>query len=429
MQIPVRRLHSAVLCDILPLRMARGHRCILTVVLLLFCVFGVSAVEYESSLFAPDPAVMGQGGAAVATASGFTALLANPAGFVGAPGELTILGARSWVHSSPSRAPDVAQLLLSDRKRSTDSDTYRQLERDFRKNGLGAGGALGIGYVGRGLGLGFHAALDSFLQGKSFAKGNGTLTTELSLIGGLAFPFELGPVRLHLGAAVRPLVRVHSIVDAEQTPGAAAALVQHFLGLQTGYDGEDYAGELTETYHGYGVAIDTGLQLLWNAWRVGFAVRDVGDTALTYSQANLRTVIDELRGGALPPGAGEEEEGYVEPGSRKLPMRATVGLGFEPELGGLGGRVDPRFQLELDDVFGRVSPDLPLASRTNVGAEMLLWRRLALRTGLHQGYLTAGAGVDLPGLEFNVALFSREIGDGFRDQKSSSIALELALRF
>jgi len=59
----------------------------------------------------------------------------------------------------------------------------------------------------------------------------------------------------------------------------------------------------------------------------------------------------------------------------------------------------------------------------------LFFRSIALRAGMHQGYLTAGAGIDLPGIEINAAVFSRELGDGFRDERSSTAALEFAIRF
>ncbi len=411
-----------------------AQRSLILALILMFISTPVSvarASEYEQRVFSPDPAVMGQGGAAVATATGYTALFANPAGFAQPSGEFTVLSGRSWVHARSSEALTVTRLLVRDRTVPEDSDTYRRLERAFRRNGLGAGTSLGIAYVGRGLGIGLHTTADGFLYGQSFDDGSGTLSTETSLVGGLAFPFEIGPVRVQLGAAARPLIRVHSIIDAddEDTAAGSRALVQHFLGLETGYDGDDYAAELRETYYGYGVGVDAGLQLFWNDWTVGAAVRDIGDTALNYSRTDMRTVLEELKRGALPPEAEEDEEGYVERGVRKLPMHGTVGIAYAPDTGDWAGRIDPRFQVELDDVFQRVHPGLPPESRINLGVELLFFRSVALRGGVHQGYLTAGAGIDLPGIEINAAVFSRELGSGFREERSSTAALEFAIRF
>lgn len=406
------------------LRRAVAGACLLLAV----SVSPVSA-EYETPLLPRDPAAMAQGGAAVSAASGYTALFSNPAGFVGTPGELTVLSARGWVHSSPARALEVARLAASNASIEPGSSAYERLERDLRRNGLGVGSSLGVAYVGRGLGLGLVTTVDGFLYGESFELAAGEVTSELTLIGGWAFPFEIGPARLQLGAAGRPLVRVHSLINAEETPDAAPALVQHVLGVQAPYDGEDYAVLLNETYYGYGLAIDAGAQLFWNRWSLGLAVRDIGDTSLTYSKTNLREVLDELRGRALPSQAEEDEDGYLKPGARKLPMRGSVGVGYEPSLGGWDDHLDARLQLEYDDLFERVNPELPPASRVGAGLEVLVRRRLALRAGLHQGYLTAGFGLDLPGFELNAAAFSRETGTDFRDEKSSTVALELAIRF
>ncbi len=414
---------------ILVIRMTALRRAFAGASLLLLLAISPVSAEYETPLLPPDPAVMGRGGTAVADADGYTALFSNPAGFVGTPGEVTVLSARSWVHASPARALEVARLVVGSSSVSGDGSSYERLERELRRNGLGAGGSAGIAYVGRGLGLGLVTTVDGFLYGKSFELAAGELTSELALIGGWAFPFEIGPVRLQVGAAGRPLVRVHSLIDAEETPAAAAALAQQVLGVQTAYDGDDYAAELSETYYGYGLAIDGGAQLFWNRWSLGFAVRDIADTSLNYSKTDLREVLDELRGRALPAEAEEDDEGYLEAGARKIPMRGTVGIGYHSSLDGWSEVLDARVRLEYDDLFERVYPELPAASRIGAGLELRAWNRLSLRTGMYQGYLTAGFGLDLPGVELNAAAFSRELGSEFRDKRSSTVALELAIRF
>ena len=62
---------------------------------------------------------------------------------------------------------------------------------------------------------------------------------------------------------------------------------------------------------------------------------------------------------------------------------------------------DLLFMNGSDDSFGK---------RVNIGAEIGFWNRIFLRTGLHQGYWTAGAGVNIWALRINYAYYTEELG-------------------
>ena len=53
---------------------------------------------------------------------------------------------------------------------------------------------------------------------------------------------------------------------------------------------------------------------------------------------------------------------------------------------------------------------------------------LALRAGFNQGYLTFGLGAALYVVDLNLAYFSREMGDGFRETAGRGVSVEAALR-
>ena len=62
---------------------------------------------------------------------------------------------------------------------------------------------------------------------------------------------------------------------------------------------------------------------------------------------------------------------------------------------------DLLFMNGYDDSFGK---------RVNIGAEIGFWNRIFLRTGLHQGYWTAGAGLNIWLLRINYAYYTEELG-------------------
>lgn len=89
-----------------------------------------------------------------------------------------------------------------------------------------------------------------------------------------------------------------------------------------------------------------------------------------------------------------------------LPQQINVGLALQPTLP-FG---DLTLALDLIDATTEIGTDSDLAKRLHAGAELKLPKVLSLRTGLNQGYFSAGATVDLRILKIAYAYSIEEIG-------------------
>lgn len=66
--------------------------------------------------------------------------------------------------------------------------------------------------------------------------------------------------------------------------------------------------------------------------------------------------------------------------------------------------------LDFNDLLFMAGKDTSFGKRVNIGAEVGFWNRIFLRAGLHQGYVTAGAGVNVWALRINYAYYTEELG-------------------
>jgi len=66
--------------------------------------------------------------------------------------------------------------------------------------------------------------------------------------------------------------------------------------------------------------------------------------------------------------------------------------------------------LDYKDITGAFEEDEDIAKRIHMGAEVRFLRFLAVRAGLNQGYVSAGATLDLWVLRFDFATYSEEVG-------------------
>lgn len=66
--------------------------------------------------------------------------------------------------------------------------------------------------------------------------------------------------------------------------------------------------------------------------------------------------------------------------------------------------------VDFNDILFTNGDDQSFGKRVNIGAEVSFWNRIFLRTGLHQGYWTAGAGFDVWLLRLNYAYYTEELG-------------------
>ena len=83
---------------------------------------------------------------------------------------------------------------------------------------------------------------------------------------------------------------------------------------------------------------------------------------------------------------------------------------------GLGGETDPHRGARTGSFFKKM----------NFGVEMPIGR-LTLRTGFHQGYVTAGLGINLRYFKLDFATYGEELGDAPGRLESRRFALTLAI--
>jgi hypothetical protein len=355
------------------------------------------------------PEIMAQGGCFTANAQGYGALFYNPAGFASARGSLTLLSASSWVYARPVR------LLEAVTGRGEPTALTSLFEEEVTAGGFGAGASFGIGYVGRGLGLGAILDLDSYLWGPSVLGAQGTLDASLSFVAGLAFPLQLFGLKLTLGADLRPLIRI-------QVPVDYTAMFGFLDVLQSG--GDPLAAlRASPTRYGYGFGIDLGAILDLGNLKLGLAVRDFLDTRVTYTASTLGEVLDSLRDtGGFPAGGVSLPTDYL------IPMDLSLGLAYRFDLGAKSRIIDPMVHASLSDLIGVIRDGRSAWTALHLGTEVRLLRFLALRAGLNQGYFSFGGGLRLPALDLNWAVFTREMGRSFGDRPSSGMTVEAALR-
>ena len=129
---------------------------ILIALILFLAAAGLPAFggEVDSPLRPASPQILGQGGSVVATASGYDALFSNPAGFASSEGSFTYYTSSFWLYANPLRA----FLALVD---SDSSSLQDFMEDQLTSGGFGFGNADGLGYVGRGFGVGGLITIDT----------------------------------------------------------------------------------------------------------------------------------------------------------------------------------------------------------------------------------------------------------------------------
>ncbi|MDH4229080.1 MAG: hypothetical protein OEW11_04930 [Nitrospirota bacterium] len=94
------------------------------------------------------------------------------------------------------------------------------------------------------------------------------------------------------------------------------------------------------------------------------------------------------------------------PALGSVPYQVNLGLAFQPQVGPLHFVV----AADVQDVTKNLSDDGDWVRRTHLGAETRLWRVLAVRAGYGQGYMTAGATLNLWVVRLDVATYTEEMG-------------------
>lgn len=378
-------------------------------------VFGQTTYD-EKPIYPLSPEYMAQGGSFVSVAHGYNSFFTNPAGFARPGGSLTLLSANLGVFADVPTFidnPDSAMQFLE--VDFANIGGVLSLLSPHLKNGFGPNATFGVGFAGRGLGLGLILNTDVYM--------NDTMTADADVTGellvGLAFPIKLGGTTLHLGGDIRPMVRA-SVKDVG---------VSQLVSLISSFSDETAAAPDISVYHGFGFAIDAGV--IWEAGPllVGASLRDIG-SRFVYNVTPSVDFVDFLATNTTLPVAGEASTVAAED-VYAIPMSLSVGLGFNPDLGGFKYILDPTLHVEWKETFYATPPAVEpsLLTKLHVGAEIKVLSFIKLRAGLNQGYLTAGAGLKLLFLDINAAYFSNELGPVAGSVRSSGVTVEGAIRF
>ncbi|NOY09928.1 MAG: hypothetical protein GXP33_13925 [Spirochaetes bacterium] len=391
---------------------------LLPILIFTFAVFNLSAEPkriIESPFVPMSPEVMAQGGSFVAAAHGYNSLFYNPAGFAEKGGSVTLASVNTWIYANPAR---VYQLLKDMSNPAAAAGLLGLINDQVTSGGFGVGTAMGIGITGRGLGLGAVVMMDSYLYGPTILGIEGDITATIGFIGGLALPVNLFGLNFKIGADVRPMVRVHAPLPNSDALGLIMSLA----------GGGDVMAALNnaDAFHGFGLGLDFGTTVAIGPVKAALAVRDLGGTRFYYTKNTFKEVAEAFgSGGDFPPGEEVSQTDY----EFVIPMNVSGGVEFHPDLGILKFIIDPSVHADIQDLIGVIRDKRTLWTLLHIGSEVRLLHIFKVRAGFNQGYITMGGGIKLLFLDFNFALFTRELGRHLGDRPNSGATVEFALRF
>ena len=367
---------------------------------------GAYAQTSLSGLYPKDARSMGMGGAFGSLATGYQAFFGNPAGFAG-PGSLTIADLSTWAYlrPTPENIRDIAEAAGS---QMTDADRQALVDRLIAENGFGGGASAGLGWSGKGFGLGFNIVSDVLATGASSADATIKVRNQANAVIGMAMPLVLGPFAFSIGVDIRAFYRLDS--DGEWSFATLAAAAA---------SGQGMTAETADlmTLGGVGLALDTGATVKVGPLTAGFMVRDYG---YRFSMGGA-TVGELVEDWAFPL---EGANAYA------LTPIYTAGLGLDLRNNAV---ITTSLYAEVDDpltFFKAAGDDLESSiGLVHAGAELEFLKFIALRAGINKGLVSVGAGLDFALIEIDAALFSQFVDSEAMPQGRSGIAIQAAVRF
>ncbi len=385
-------------------------------ILTLLALCAAAGMAFSATLpevpFAPAiPQIMGQGGSLNASAQGYASFFTNPAGFSRSPSELTI-AADTWIYARPDNLLTLATAMGG----TEEPDIFGFINNEVTGGGIGVGALAGIGWAGKGLGIGAFLMVDSYLWGPTLLGVTGDVTATMAFILGVSVPLHLGPLTIHVGGDIRPMIRVHTFVNS----AVAGSLI-----MSMAMPGGDVLTALNsaQALHGMGLGLDLGAIAELGPFSFGLSARDLFGTTFGYSVSTFGAIQESVTNSMSFPEGTPSADTYM------VPMDLSAGAAFHPDLGKLKWLVDPIVHLELSDVIGVIRDGRTPWTLLHIGAQAKVLTVLLLEAGLDQGYLTVGAGVHLLFLDVHAALFTRELGEHIGDKPSSGMSLDAAIRF
>ncbi len=347
-------------------------------------VFVAAACYAQTMVSEPEfspmvTAMAASGGVGVANPQGFSSLFVNPAGLASAPSTFTVLGVSPATYFLPGSSvrPYLGEL-------STDpADALAGLSPTIAANGIGGNLTVGLGYTGKGIGIGLMDVTDVYADSTQATSQLADASNTLAFLVGLAVPLTSN---LSLGGTLRPMLRVH----APSVP--MVDLVDFANGT---------GGLSIPVFYGFGIGLDLGL--LWNLspFTIGLALRDIGGTQFYYSSGTLGSVLSSITSGKSLPYGTPVSSVY------EVPMNVTMGLAYHPNLGRTASIVDPLFEVDYHYAIGQNAAGASPLLGLHAGADVRFLSLVDLRVGFNQGYLTFGAGLKMLFLRLDAAYFMR----------------------
>ncbi len=369
------------------------------------------AAEIFPSLAPKDATSMALGGCFTSIPTAQFSFFGNPAAFAAPKGSLTLIYTDAWAYIKPtsSNISSFANALKG-------SNSLGAIAGLMPANGgIGGGASVGLGYAGRGLGLGLFATSDEYAAGDSIPGAVLDSDTEVSAVIGLGLPIKLLGTTVSLGGDLRPFYRVL----------AGESLADVVNGLASSGGGDSQTSVLDKpgvVEAGFGLAMDLGAAVQLGSFGIGFSIRDISPSFSVWT-GSFQELFSSLGKGTLPDAGRNSNTAIFAPD-------LSVGMSWKPRL--FPGFVDPALYLELQDPVWVAQNWDGIGSAFNLlhaGAEIKLLNLITLRGGINRGWLSAGAGLKLLFLDIDAAVFTEELGALPGDDPRSGLALQAAIRF
>ena len=398
------------------------------VFLIFVTIAGLLNAQVETVNEAPflpvSPRVMAQGGSFIAAANGYDALFYNPAGFARTTFSLTLSSISSWLYANPAVMQEVMNTFLSDSSSDQGTSTENALSamtilnEQLSTGGVGMGLSTGAGLVAGGLGIGGALVFDTSLYGRrGLLDLSGDITATLGVVAGYAVAFDALGMKWNVGADIRPMYRIHSILENQE----AIAIASEFINGNM-----DTALELLQAnaaLTGMGVGIDVGTIVELGNLNFALSIKDLFGTKFDYYNNAIPDILDALSNNESIP---QDEANKVTDTNYVIPMDISAGAALNIDI------LKPLMGLvvhgDLQDVIGVIRDGRSPWTLLHIGAEATFLEILKLRAGFNQGYITMGAGLHLLFLDVNAALFTRELGVHIKDRPNSGATVEVAVR-
>ncbi|QEN05729.1 hypothetical protein EW093_13740 [Thiospirochaeta perfilievii] len=405
-------------------------------ILIIFNIHGEDSF-FEKKVSFNSPKILGMGNTFVANANGLESFEYNPAGLNG-DGSFTIFNGNFNLISNfiqlsddlvasynEANSTDKTSIELGDLSYYLDPINRREIIgalisqattpylNNKYANGLGYSSSISLGYAGNGFGFGLLFSLDSEVYGESLTvtQLDSILTTSLLL--GYGISLDLGIIGLEIGAAARPMYKI-------RTTTSLNPVVEYLLAENSG--NTTFIEEL-DYKTGVGIGFDLGVKARFMGLTAGIALLDIFGTTINYSSSSYDDIIN---GDFL--GSKSVDDIYI------TPTTLNLGLSFNPGLGSVSRVFNPTLSIDYSVPFitdGSLE-DYAMSSQfwrnLSLGAEVELFSLLSLRSGLNQGYFTAGFGLELFILDVNFAIYSKELGARVGDRQQMGAAFEIGLR-